>query len=250
MDAAADLYQQALQLIQDDAKIIRLRPKVTKKKKSKKSMECRELVEQQRSFHYFGRLPAELKLMIWEAAVQPPPCIHFFLRFANDPHRTDRPPVAYLMDDGGLWTACQESRRVIYRAYREQHRHIFQTGCCTATKALEQHYRRLSRFCSRSSRFSVELRLFPDTFWKFFTFPESTVLNALCDTLCDLNSHNNHNDNNNNNDHNMSSPSGPSSPPGTQAAAATTTAAAALPPLLPRPRLAAPAALVLPTPPR
>lgn len=105
----------------------------------------------ERTFHCFQRLPLELRLMIWEAAAVPPPCVHYFSTYKLVPK--GRLPAAYLMADGGLWTACEESRQVITRVYQKTHKHINTTGCSAATKRLEMHYRRLCRFNESAEKF-------------------------------------------------------------------------------------------------
>ncbi|KAF5527600.1 hypothetical protein CGCA056_v000527 [Colletotrichum aenigma] len=86
-----------------------------------------------KTFHSFSKLPAELRLCIWEFAVRPAgpdhPGAHFFSvqrdvktgkRFTTFPSFTQKSkplwkennPSAYFYDFG-MWTACKESRMIV-----------------------------------------------------------------------------------------------------------------------------------------
>ncbi|KAF4904676.1 hypothetical protein CGCF415_v001560 [Colletotrichum fructicola] len=88
-----------------------------------------------KTFHSFSKLPAELRLSIWELAVRPTdpdhPGAHFFSvqrdiktgkRFTTFPSFTQKSkplwkednPSAYFYDFG-MWTACKESRTVVIK---------------------------------------------------------------------------------------------------------------------------------------
>lgn len=106
----------------------------------------------ERTFHGFSRLPRELRDMIWDGAMRQLelPGVHFFsqtftddnclslqrrhycdgssgvdvfaapetpLQFANGPTSwTNENPSSYMID-GGMWTACRESRAAMERRY-------------------------------------------------------------------------------------------------------------------------------------
>ncbi|KAK3941753.1 hypothetical protein QBC46DRAFT_381908 [Diplogelasinospora grovesii] len=98
------------------------------------------------TFHQFGQLPWELREMIWTLVIRPArPGVHIFEMYSyrdgevskkydvapfvrNRPpdsqltatmSGTNRNPSTYLID-GGLWTACRESRLVIERAFESR----------------------------------------------------------------------------------------------------------------------------------
>lgn len=98
-----------------------------------------------RTFQCFLRLPPELRYMIWKRVAEPPPCMHFHDSYTVIPN--SRLPAAYLMVDGGLWTACQESRRIIRRLYNRSC--IYSINPCSIAPGqppLELHYRSLGLF--------------------------------------------------------------------------------------------------------
>lgn len=80
------------------------------------------------SFHRFRDLPPELCLMIWNLAVLPPTCRHFY-QAAQElqtsahtrpfPHGNDAPAASLLLPDRGLWGACKESRNFVKLAHRK-----------------------------------------------------------------------------------------------------------------------------------
>ncbi|KAL7951916.1 hypothetical protein V8C42DRAFT_356949 [Trichoderma barbatum] len=96
-----------------------------------------------KTFHCFSRLPTELQWKIWETAVQPPPThqrgAHFLSTWKPPKpkpkswsiaarRKVDAPLIASRLDnresayqiDGGLWTACRQSRDRIQWVYKKQ----------------------------------------------------------------------------------------------------------------------------------
>lgn len=140
---------------------------------------CRRLDTEKRTFHSFQQLPAELRWMIWEAAAQPPLCTHFFGTFKVS--ERGRQPVSYLMEDRGLWEACQESRWVVMRAYD---RGCAQTKCSAPKKKIEMHYRRLGRFNKSGKRLYEKLCKFDRRFRE--QYRKICILLPVLDKLYEL----------------------------------------------------------------
>ncbi|SPJ85375.1 uncharacterized protein FTOL_11156 [Fusarium torulosum] len=80
------------------------------------------------TFHQFSDLPRELRDTIWSFAIRDDnPGVHIFGDFDNkkrhyfnslDENRSDENVSTYLID-GGLWTACKESRLIMERHFRQ-----------------------------------------------------------------------------------------------------------------------------------
>lgn len=125
-----------------------------------------------RTFHRLLDLPPELRLLVWEAAAQPPDCRHVvaILDEARKPTKKypmpekhyDLAGLLYAGEDAGMWTACRESRMVVARVHDENRRRLAQmptkprppkgvqeVGCCSYpvnTVSLEMQGRRVGRF--------------------------------------------------------------------------------------------------------
>ncbi|KAF5516226.1 hypothetical protein CGCS363_v000537 [Colletotrichum siamense] len=97
-----------------------------------------------KTFHSFSKLPAELRLCIWELAVRPTgpdrPGAHFFSvqrdvktgkRFTTFPSFTQKSkplwkednPSAYFYDFG-MWTACKESRMIVTKQIARRYKDL------------------------------------------------------------------------------------------------------------------------------
>lgn len=135
----------ATKLLRKGNNVVRLAPKRHKRLKPPTNTE--------QTFHGFQHLPTELRLMIWEAAAQPPPCIHYFANYNMT--SSGGYPAAYIMEHGGLWAACRESRMVINRVSTEAYARVNKDGCSAKGK-FERHYRRIGKF-SRNARRLREL---------------------------------------------------------------------------------------------
>lgn len=75
---------------------------------------------QEKRFPQFAKLPGELQIMIWEAAVQPPPCGHIF--HITYPPKTNAQVATALQffPDAGLWVVCHDSRNAMKHAYNKK----------------------------------------------------------------------------------------------------------------------------------
>ncbi|KAF5006278.1 hypothetical protein FDECE_7344 [Fusarium decemcellulare] len=99
------------------------------------------------SFHLFSRLPSELRNMIWQSAIRPKRFgAHFFQveqmipSWIAHPHQNILRPTrgigspaipsapcwtlsesSVCLIDGGLWTACKESRRVMEKEFTDEY---------------------------------------------------------------------------------------------------------------------------------
>ncbi|CAK7212562.1 hypothetical protein SCUCBS95973_001506 [Sporothrix curviconia] len=82
------------------------------------------------TFSRFQDLPAELRLMVWEAAARPSSCRHYLETFSLDAEHGRKDPVAPLLADNGLWKACAESRAVMYRQYGKAFRAYRNNKAC------------------------------------------------------------------------------------------------------------------------
>lgn len=110
----------------------------------------------EKTFHGFSRLSAELRTMIWTAAVQPAPCAHYFATF--NPRLAGREPGIHLMNDGGLWTACWESREIIQRAYQKASTSLVTADCSSYSGSCEMKFWRLGRFNKSGNRFKRKVQ--------------------------------------------------------------------------------------------
>lgn len=109
-----------------------------------------------KTLHKFPCLPAELRLMVWEAAAQPPPCAHYFAKFKLA--LGGREPAAHFMDDRGLWRACRESRHVVQRVYQKRSAHFANGDCPFDRDSSEMQYRRIARYNKKGVLFKKKIR--------------------------------------------------------------------------------------------
>lgn len=179
-DGLAALVKMTRKLSRDAARMALANRRITRMKPKHTGRRNKRPAEQQ-SFHHFQYLPAEIRLLIWEAAARPPPCAHFFATYKIPKCGTRRHPAAHLMDDGGLWNACKESRKVIHRAYCKQRTRIAETGCRAASKSLELHYKRISKYNQDSLLFNSKISMLGAQFWDHFYKPKPGLSSILCD---------------------------------------------------------------------
>ncbi|CAK7233535.1 hypothetical protein SBRCBS47491_008644 [Sporothrix bragantina] len=128
------------------------------------------------SFVPFARLPAELQVMIWEKAAQPPACPHYFSTF--DPNRAGHDPAAAarLMADYGLWTANLSSRATMLRLYGK----VFKN--CDANKIQCHEICKNDELPSRQlgGILAIADKIGSQSFPRFFDMLAVRYLNTLC----------------------------------------------------------------------
>lgn len=137
-------------------------------------------------FHRFIDFPAEIQLLVWEAATQPPSCQNVIAiwKTARTPnrketakgyekmpgtHSCDPAGLWFSGDDLGLWTACRTSRAAVQRVYDKAYQHLLpqterqnRNNACTEyvdPDKLAMQCRRISRLNRTGIRFQARVRL-------------------------------------------------------------------------------------------
>lgn len=81
--------------------------------------EAHDIPKTPTTLHNFPMLPAELRLVIWESLVAPPRC-HRYYGTINSLYELPTRPYIKTQDDHGLWSACPESRALMFRIYGKE----------------------------------------------------------------------------------------------------------------------------------
>ncbi|EPE05943.1 hypothetical protein F503_02772 [Ophiostoma piceae UAMH 11346] len=125
-----DVCMSSLRVIQCASNLARVAQRATDLatartgKLQKKRIRCKRKPKpeppSQRTFRLFPLLPPELRIKIWEAAAEPPPCAHYFSHYDQD-HVTHEPGAGF-MKDTALWFTCRESRYQMFLLYRRAKR--------------------------------------------------------------------------------------------------------------------------------
>ncbi|KAL1891688.1 hypothetical protein Sste5346_007437 [Sporothrix stenoceras] len=127
----------------------------------------------QKLFPQFSNLPGELQLMIWERAVDPPPCSHILSTIELPRTDEDVAEALEFFPDAGLWKACPDSLKTVLRAHNKQktryaiadengnlpecHGHIFNFGVTWKEWATEILFERYSRLPQSITQIQEEL---------------------------------------------------------------------------------------------
>lgn len=133
-----------LRFIQTAERVPKPRPKVL----------ARDYTNQK--FHFFSQLPAELRVSIWEAAIQRP-CPHYVAALSPLCSNQDLSRIVFDWEKG-LWRACKESRFVVMRAYKKGPARCFKMeGDIMQRKRIGEQLERIEQYGFEVSSFMQKL---------------------------------------------------------------------------------------------
>lgn len=116
------------------------------------------------TFHGFGKLPFELRTMIWKAAALPIACPLYQYHV-----RTTTAPVfrklaaSSLLPDRGLWAVCTESSKAIKSVY-EKNRKLLAAYAHAPADDMTRYYRELAKINIWGRRVQDDIRTLASTF--------------------------------------------------------------------------------------